>query len=422
MKKIKNKINKICLILCVLILNTLIFMNSSQATQINTAQIYEVNDCGQLLKYKGSIVIVKYVQYDNEGVSYPAYCLDKTKQGAEGSGYSVSVDKAITDVGLWRVLINGYPYKTIEELGVANKEEAFTATKQAVYCYIHGNQLADYQGIGEAGQRTLNAMYQIINNAQNSTETKISNTIQINKNIDDWKQDNIDKNYLSKTFSVSADSNITSYTITLNREDGRDLGGIKLTNLQNQETNTFNSNEKFKILIPIKNLTEKGNFNITVETKIETKPILYGTAPNSSLQDYALTAATYEDGSGNTNDEYPKNETKIIIIKKDDGTGEKLANVEFELLDENKNVVYTGLKTDSEGKIEITNVIPGKYYLKETKGLEGYYDYDQLIEFELALHEEITIEVDNTKEEKPEYEVHKTQKTKEVKKLPVTGM
>ena len=62
MKKIKNKINKICLILCVLILNTLIFMNSSQATQINTAQIYEVNDCGQLLKYKGSIVIVKYVQ------------------------------------------------------------------------------------------------------------------------------------------------------------------------------------------------------------------------------------------------------------------------------------------------------------------------------------------------------------------------
>ena len=156
MKKIKNKINKICLILCVLILNTLIFMNSSQATQINTAQIYEVNDCGQLLKYKGSIVIVKYVQYDNEGVSYPAYCLDKTKQGAEGSGYSVSVDKAITDVGLWRVLINGYPYKTIEELGVANKEEAFTATKQAVYCAIYDRDPNTYIATDEIGERTKN--------------------------------------------------------------------------------------------------------------------------------------------------------------------------------------------------------------------------------------------------------------------------
>ena len=317
MKKIKRKLSKIFLIFCILILNLLVFMNSTQALNIDSAHIYEVGDCGQLLKYKGSIVIVKYVQYDNQGVGYPAYCLDKTKKGAEGTGYTVSVDKAITDVGLWRVLINGYPYKTIEELGVANKEEAFTATKQAVYCYIHGNNPADYEPIGIAGQRTLNAMNQILNNAQNSNETKISNTIQINKNNDDWKQDQIDKNYLSKTFSISADSTITSYTITLSRENERDLGGIKLTNLQNQEKNTFEANEKFKILIPIKNLTEKGEFNISVETKVETKPILYGTAPNSTLQDYALTAATYEDGSGNTKDEYPKNETKIIIIKKD---------------------------------------------------------------------------------------------------------
>ena len=96
---------------------------------------------------------------------------------------------------MWRYIINGYPYKTIEELGCATKEEAFTATKQALYCYIHGNNINDYEAIGEAGVRTLNAMKQIIANAQNSTETMISNTIQINKNDDDWKQDDIDKNY-----------------------------------------------------------------------------------------------------------------------------------------------------------------------------------------------------------------------------------
>ena len=111
---------------------------------------------------------------------------------------------------------------------------------------------------------------------------------------------------------------------------------------------------------------------------------------------------------------YPKNETKIIIVKKDNETGEKLANVEFELLDENKNVVYSGLKTDEEGKIEINNIIPGIYYVRETKGIEGYTKYEQLINFELDLHEQITIEVNNTKEDEPEIEVHKTQKTKEV--------
>ena len=422
MRKIKSKINKILLIATIFALNLLVFINSSQALSINSAYLYSIGDCGQLLKYKGSIVKVSYVQYIHDGVEYPAYCLDKRKPGAETQSYTVSVDKAINDVGLWRIIINGYPYKTIEELGVQTKEEAFTATKQAVYCYIHGNNPADYQGIGVAGERTLNAMNQILYNAQNSNETKISTTIQINKNNDEWKQEKIDKKYVSKTYSISADGTITSYSITLSKENGEDLGGIKLTNLQNEETNNFQANEKFKILIPIKILTEKGNFNISVETKIKTKPVLYGTAPNSSFQDYALSAATYEDGNGNTTDNYQKNETKIIIIKKDKDTGEKIENVEFELLDENKNIVYTGLKTDAEGKIEIDNVIPGKYYLRETKSVEGYEKYEELIEFELTLNEQITIEVNNTKKDEPEVEIYKPKRTKEVKKLPVTGM
>ena len=125
--------------------------------------------------------------------------MDKTKVGADTNGYTVSVQDSIKDVGLWRMIINGYPYKSIQELGVANKEEAFTATKQAIYCYIHGNKLSDYAAIGVAGQRTLNAMSKIISSAQNSTENKISSTIKINKNFAEWKQDSIEKNYLSKT-------------------------------------------------------------------------------------------------------------------------------------------------------------------------------------------------------------------------------
>ncbi len=35
----------------------------------------------------------------------------------DGFSYSVSVNEAITDVNLWRIIINGYPYKSIQELG-----------------------------------------------------------------------------------------------------------------------------------------------------------------------------------------------------------------------------------------------------------------------------------------------------------------
>ena len=143
MKNLKSVIKKILIILGVLIFNSLGFLNSVYAANINAANVHPIGDCGQLLKYRGIVVKSNYVEYVNGDEHYPAYCLDKTKAGAEGEGYTVSVQDAIRDVGLWKVIINGYPYKTIGELGVANKEEAFLATKQSVYCYIHGNNLSD---------------------------------------------------------------------------------------------------------------------------------------------------------------------------------------------------------------------------------------------------------------------------------------
>lgn len=332
---------------------------------------------------------------------------------------------AIKDVGLWKRIIHGYPYKSIQELGVANKEEAFTATKQAIYCYIHGNNPNDYEAIGEAGQRTLNAMHKIINDANHSNESKVSSTIEINKLEKQWNQDQIEKQYVSKTFKVTANANIKNYTIKITKENSEDIGGIKITDMQNQEKDQFNTNETFKVLVPIKNMTENGAFKLTVEGQVQTKPILYGVAPNSSWQDYALTGATYEDGVGEKSDEYPENETKIIIIKEDEKTKERLEGAEFQLLDENKKIVYADLKTNKEGKIEIKHLLPGKYYLKETKAKEGYERYEEEIELQVGLHEQTTITVNNNKEEKPKVEIEKSTKSKQIsamKTLPVTGM
>lgn len=418
----KNIITKAMAVVSMLILSALGFINSVYATNINTANIYAVRDCGNLLTYKGTQVKVTYVEYINEGKHYPAYCMDKTKVGAETNSYNVSIEGAVNDVGLWRRIINGYPYKSIQELGVANAQEAFTATKQAIYCYIHGNNLSDYGAIGEAGQRTLNAMHTIINNAQNSKESKISSTIKINKNSDSWKQDENEKNYVSKVYSVSAGANIQNYKIILSRKNNQDIGGIKLTDIDNKTKTEFNPNEKFKILVPIKEMKEKGNFELKVEAKISTKPVLYGIAPNSSYQDYALTGATYEDGTGNIQDEYFKNETKIIILKQDEDTNEKLEGVEFELLDENKNVVYNGLKTDKDGKINIENIVPGRYYIKETNTKDGYLRFEDLIKIDINLNEQMTVTVNNKKEEKPRIETSKNTTEVSKKILPVTGM
>ena len=98
-----------------------------------------------------------------------------------------------------------------------------------------------------------------------------------------------------------------------------------------------------------------------------------------------------------------------------------MEGVEFELLDENKQVVYSDLKTNEEGKIIIENLIPGNYYIKETKTIDGYEIYDQPIKVDIELNQEITVTINNNKEEKPQIDTIK-KANKELKILPVTGM
>ena len=267
--KIKKIIKFLSIIISFILLNILAILNSVEAININSANIVSGGDCGSLLKYRGIVVKAYYAEYRQDGVSYPAYCLDKTKEGvSDNLSYSVSVQEAITDVALWRIIINGYPYKSIEELGCSNKEEAFTATKQAIYCYIHGNNPSDYQPIGEAGQRTLNALNKILRDGQNSQEMQISNTIKINREAESFKVDSINKNYLSKTYSVQAGATITNYKVSLTSKNNQLPEEIKITDLNNNPKEEFAQNEKFKIIIPIKNLTQDGSFKINIETKI----------------------------------------------------------------------------------------------------------------------------------------------------------
>ncbi len=421
MKKLKKSIIAITLIIALLILNTGLMINCVKAAnvqEISQVDLHSTGYCGQLLKYKGVIVTTYYVEYTLNGVSYPAYCIDKTLQGVEdGFSYAVTPNGVINDIGLWRTIINGYPYKSIEELGVANEKEAFFATKQAIYCYLYENTPQDYEAIGEAGQRTLNALYKIVTDAQNSTETQATTRVSVNTQDKTWEQDKTNKSYVSKTYSFTSNASHTDYNIQLN---GDVPEGTIITNTQGIETNKFSGTDKFKIMIPIQNLKQDGTFKIDVTTQVKTKPVIYGASPNAGWQNYALTAYMYEDANTSYTDTYNKNQTQIIIKKQDEATKNIIKGAEFTLLDNKQNVLYEKLTTDENGEIKIQNLMPGTYYIKETKAPEGYETYDKLIEIEVSLNETKTVIVDNKKVEIPEEP--QEPEVPEVKILPITGM
>lgn len=422
----------ISIISIIVILIGLIPISSKAVVPIDTAYIYANKKTEGLLMWKGLKIHTHLAVYKKDGKEYPAYCMNRELPGVEiGRSQTVDVKQLVNNVMVWRAIINGYPYKSISELGCNTEEEAYLATKQAVYCMLTNRDVNEYSAIGEAGERTLNALKTIVNNARNSNQTKVSSELTVNEQEKLWKIDNLDSSYISKTFLVTANTSMSKYTVNVKNLN---IEGYKLVDQNNKEKTEFSNSEKFKILIPIQEVKQDGNFSIEVSAQVATKPVFYGESRDSGLQSYALTGYTYEEGTGSKKVYYTKNETKIIITKTDDKTGKKLEGVEFELLDKDQNKIYTEITTNKDGIATIDNLLPGIYYIRETKTLEGYQLYSKLIKVELELNEETTVNVINSEKEPEIYKEEKKtelavkEKKSNIKvketgpKLPKTGM
>ena len=307
MKKI---IKTIFVIAIIMMSNFYLLANTVKAVD-QEVQVYAKETFDKIIKFNGVLVNTIYIVHNQNGIEYPAYCLNVDLPGAEDGPYNTINEGKITDVGLWRVIINGYPYKTFEELGVANLQEAYIATKQSIYCYLYNRGTEKYSPVGEAGQRTINAMNQILENAKNSTET-IDNFLVTITEESEWEEETInDEEYITKTYKINSETNINEYSVDL--EYTLDKEEIFITDIENNLKTEFNSGEKFKILIP-KNIKDKINFTINIIAQLETKPVFYGKAPSENLQDCALTTYNYEDIKGELNQEYvPPEEPEIPV-------------------------------------------------------------------------------------------------------------
>lgn len=436
MKKMLKKLGKALIIVILLLaIDLSLVLNCVQAVSNTKEKVYEIGYCDKVLKYKGIPRGATYVVYEKDGEQYPAYCVNPERIGVgETDGYDVNIEGYITDVMLWRIITNGYPYRSIEELGVITEKEAYLATKQAVYCYLDNRNVEEYSGIGESGERTLNALKQIWNNAKNSTETKISNNVDIIPVSSEWKLDNINPKYISKIYKIEAPAPIVDYEVEIKGEQIPD--GLIVRDINNNEKRSFSPFEEFKVLIPINSLKKDGTFEIDIKTKMHTKPVLYGISENSNLQNYALTTFFYEDSEGIHIEKYTKNQSQIRILKREKESKAPLEGVEFQLLDSDKKVIYQNLITDEKGEIILKGLNPGRYYIKEIKTVPGYTLYDEEIEININLNEQINIIVNNTKEKTTEIskevtniEVGKTKENIEekitetnIRKLPKTGM
>lgn len=371
------------------------------AFEVGRKDLVSLGACEVYLEHEGTPKHTDYVVYKKDGKEYPAYCIDPELSGIGTSGignYAVDVSTKFKEVNLWRAIINGYPYKTLSDLGVANKHEAFSATKFAIYTIYYNMDPSYYAPVNtDAGRRTYQALLKIVDNARKSTETPDNNQISIVADNEEWNIDS--KEYVSKIYTLNSKVTEGEYSINVT---GDLPTGFRLTDLNNNEKNTFKIGEKIKITIPIKELNQTGKFKLDVKANLKTKPVLYGKTTIAGTQNYAITGFMYEDATCSYTENYLKNLTKLTIIKKEYGTEKRLENVKFNILDESKNILYENKATNENGEIIFENMLPGKYYISEVETLEGYNLYSDLIEVNLDFNEEFEIVVNNSLKDKTE--------------------
>ena len=423
----KNKCIKI--VLCMFVIIS-IFTTCYANTDEKLIDLKFKGHCGDLLKLTNKISNYSYVVYEKDGKEYPVYCLDNNLAGVGDTiSYPVKVTGKYENVEAWRVIKNGYPYKSPAQLGVANEYEAFTATKAAVNMILNKDYPEDkYLPLDTVeSQRTYNAYINILKTARESNEEMVDDlTISIIPESTDWNVDTRDKNYICKYYHIDSKVSESTYNIEIQNI----IDGLKIVDDNNFEKTEFKLNEKFKIIIPITSLTEDKSFNIRAVADLKTIPLLYGEATIDGMQNYALTGEAFEISMTDKKIEVPKNSTKLTIIKKEKDSETRLKGVIFNLLDEKKAVLKENLETDENGEIIINQLLPGKYYLTEIKTLDGYELFTDIIEVNLELNKNIEIVVNNEKKEILESkksvveDIIEEKVSKEIiekKTLPVTG-
>ena len=195
----------------------------------------------------------------------------------------------------------------------------------------------------------------------NLTYADEESKVTINKCSEIWQNE---EEFTESTYYITSQVEIKSFKVSLEKADNELPEGIRITDENFTDIDEFEANENFKICIPWTSLKDYGNFRINIEARDDDGKIYY----DSCIRNY------------------DQNRTSILITKKNFDTNELIEGVEFEILNSNKEVIYSNLRTNIKGQIFIVALLPGTYYVREINTVPGYELNEEMIEVKIELY------------------------------------
>ena len=371
----------------------------SDITKITVVKGKDIND----MLYGGKKVLHSSAWwYDADGNKNPAFCVDPNKAGPGeyfAGKYDLNVAGAETNEKIAAIINNSIPYKTYQELGVNSEEEAYTATKAAIWCVIGVSQYTDRGKWNAPDKPQVTALFnKLVDLALNNPEpvkAAVYGTIKVDEEPVE------EGNYFVQRFQVKETSNsgkkITKYKVELT---GDYPVGTIITGEDGIEKTQFKGDETFAIRIPKTSVPVGGSVeaNVKISANLYSNVILIGKPLNGldgKVQDMEIGMpnqpitinAKMVIGKSTETDEPGDGKLKVIKLDATDNAI-PLAGVTFDCYNAQGHLIDTGT-TDESGIWEPNITESGTYTVVERSTNNRY----QLTEPTTLV---ITVEPDQT--------------------------
>ena len=373
----------------------------SEEEALGEIHIYNGGETLSCLAVNGRVQTLNYVYYQypsTQGYTkeIPAYCVNPTDDGVPqkvGVGESIKYIAAerASEPQVMGIVANGFPTKSLGELGLQSKVEGYYATKIALWCYIIPTWSIDAVTVnpnlsGEArtqAERVLAAAKQIYQYGtwwseipSASLTTSADRELAYPVTIDG-------KQYKQQIFTVHSSTFVSGMTASVAFADpGAVPAGTKIVDMENREISQitmegsgFDINGQFKVLYPADAVDgQTGSIQFTIRADVYQYGVYYASCAEvdkyGKIQNYICdtdpTRSVSVDGiSKYGTSEIPDDpETGLKIIKVQEGTQTPLAGAIFEVKGPGGDVIGQ-YSTDTSGTIVVPLTISGTYTVTE---------------------------------------------------------
>ncbi|HDR8116431.1 TPA: Cys-Gln thioester bond-forming surface protein [Bacillus cereus] len=258
-----------------------------------------------------------------------------------------------TDDVSYRVLMNGYPQKTPENLGVSNWKEAHYATQLALWNALGQISVDELQFKNGAVEK---AAKNIIHAANQSQDTQ---DVWMNVIPTDKQEAQLNGEYFeTTTYNVQTNAKKGTFHVEMNNAPQ----GTRIVTEQGEVKETFQLGEKFRIQVPKSSKSSELSLKV-VSNLTNIHAVVYkGT---STIQDATVLLERSTEQVSTDLQVFWKANGALKVMKVDENKKPLLGAV-FEIANSNQQVMGT-ITADKNGIAEMGNLELGTYTVKEVK-------------------------------------------------------